>query len=283
MSVREQYGVLFPRFWEGTTGRQIQGKGRDAVILAAYLASCRHANMIGLYELPIVFLERELTVLKGRPLIMKAFQALEDVSYATYDLGTEHVWVREMARIRLGLAPGDTIATKDNKHRAVLRLYAAAKPNPFLAPFHERYQESLQLDKMRIGPPLKPVAVEISTPYKGLQGASKGLRTRTGTGTSTGSVSRSEISTRTSTGSAAAQTPRETSPDEDDADKNVEVITALIMKEVFPLKVPDVDLVETIKDLCVSRSIAYNSTVVKSALNSALVRRSLKDAALARA
>ena len=143
--MREQYGVLFPRFWEGTTGRQLQEKGRDAVILAAYLASCRHANMIGLYELPLVFLERELSVLRSRAHILKAFHALQEVSYATYDMGTEHVWVREMARIRLGLEPAETINQGDNKHKAVVKLYVSAKSNPFLAPFFDRYHATLRL------------------------------------------------------------------------------------------------------------------------------------------
>src|SRR4051812_31066031 len=101
--MREQYGVLFPRFWEGTTGRHIQEKGRDAVILAAYLASCRHANMIGLYELPLIFIDRELPVLRSRLYVLQAFQALQEAEYATFDMGTEHVWVKEMARVRLGL------------------------------------------------------------------------------------------------------------------------------------------------------------------------------------
>ena len=70
MSTREPYGVLFHRFWEGRTGRQIQARGCEAVVMATYLISCRHANMIGLYELPVLFIERDLTCLRSQDRIV---------------------------------------------------------------------------------------------------------------------------------------------------------------------------------------------------------------------
>jgi hypothetical protein len=285
MSQREQYGVLFPRFWEGTTGRQIQGKGRDAVILAAYLASCRHANMIGLYELPLVFLERELTVLKGRMVVLKAFQGLQEVSYATYDLETEYVWVREMARIRVGLAPGEKINADDKKHTAAKRLYAAAKPNPFLVPFHEHYRVTLQLSDMRLGTVLRPVESEIGEIQKGHRGGIKGangrLRTETVQKHQTSQVQGSVPVPRSKAVSAAAKTPLDTEPDEDDADRNVEVITALVTMEVLAKNVPEDDWYERAKDLCAANGIAYNSDVITKAVKSAAVRWSLTHAPMA--
>ena len=48
------YGVVFPEFWTGPTGRQLREHGgKDAQLLGLYLISNRHTNMLGLYRLRI--------------------------------------------------------------------------------------------------------------------------------------------------------------------------------------------------------------------------------------
>jgi hypothetical protein len=304
---RDHYGVTYSRYWEGTTGRAIQEKGKDPTILSLYLMSCRHANMIGLYELPLVHLERELLVVKGRIPILRAFSDLHVLQYATYDMGTEHVWVREMARIRVGLGLNETITTDDRKHRAILKQYATARPNPFLGPFYERYATQLQLRDGRIGPPLIPVSkgladaiarskkqqlkasacdadlwkcgrnVEKSdhglspfhAPCKPSEQVQQQVQVQ-GSGSGTG----------TGTGKAAAA-PRHTPPDDDDAEKNGDVITSLILKEIFPLvgvSVQWTDLKEILIARCRALDISYTYDVFRRAHESALLRAELKRA-----
>lgn len=310
---RDHYGVTYARYWDGTTGRAIQEKGKDPTILSLYLMSCRHANMIGLYELPLVHLERELLVVRGRIPILRAFHDLHVLHYATYDLGTEHVWVREMARIRVGLDLQDTIKPNDKQHQAILRLYRNSKPNPFLTEFHARYHDQLRLEgPPRIGPPIVPVAKALEemarrntvrpqdrknatqllvtcgklgpicgkpqAPYKGSfqnKHPFKGVRAGTGTGTGT------ESGAGTGTGSAAAKTPRHTPPNNEDADRNVEVITSLIRKELFPLLGATVhwtDLKEVLIERCRALGITYTYDVFHKAYESALFRADLKHA-----
>lgn len=265
--MREQYGVIFPRFWEGTTGRQLQERGSEAVVLAAYLLSCRHANMIGLYELPLVFLERELPVLKNRRAILTAFAALDGVSYATYDLTTEHVWVREMARIRLGLT-GDAINPDDKKHKAVVKLYSSLKPNPFVGLFYDRYRQLLRLKVRREDTTLLVGASEglVSSEKRHRRGLVAASKPVTGTGTETST----SISTE-STSESAAASPR----DPDQPADNVGVITSLVTKDVLPLlgtKAEYVDLKEATKELCSRNRIAYDGATVRKAIDSALAR-----------
>lgn len=283
--MRETYGVLFPRFWEGTTGRQIQGKGRDAVILAAYLASCRHANMIGLYELPLVFLERELAVLTSRPYILQAFLALQEVGYAQYDMGTEHTWVREMARIRVGLSSGETIDPGDNKHKAVLKLYATAKANPFLGPFFEHYRTTLRLTEGRIGPPSVPIStVDAQIPSRS-KGTRKGLRRGLGDPSEQVQEQKQVQKQRSGAGAGtgtekAAAAPRDAKPTEDPNPKaNIESITALFTKEIFQLLGPTanpVDLRDAAMERCRALGIPCDKDAIHRAYESALHRRQLK-------
>ena len=275
--MREQYGVLFPRFWEGTTGRALQERGREAVLLAVYLASCRHANMIGLYELPLVIVERELTVLKSRASIMKAFAEIEDVSYAAFDTATEYVWVREMARIRLNLQPGEAMKAGDHKHKAVLRLYSGLKPNPFLGPFYERYGDILRIHQGRIGPPRGSAMQEASrgfTPSEaapnGLRGACKPCHVHV-----QNQVQVPEPRSVPEPESAAASPRLQPVEISNDPTDNVEVITALVSMDVIPmlgLSASYADLKEETKTLCARRKIAYSGDVIRKAIDSALYR-----------
>jgi len=284
--MREQYGILFPRFWEGTTGRALQAQGRDAVILAAYLASCRHANMIGLFELPIVLAERELPVLKNRAVILKAFDALQRVTYADYDQETQHVWVREMARIRLGLGVGEVISAKDRKHAAVVKIYNSLPSNPFLGPFFARYHETLALPAPRqhrtpdmapskghgeivkplprgMDSPLNapPMPVQVQVP---VQDQIQGSESASGSG-------------------KAAAAPRRAQTGPDQPDDNVSVIAAVVLKEVFPVVGTTNlgDITETTKVFCAQRRIAYDSGAVAKAIDSALFLAKRTPAAVA--
>jgi len=293
------YRIVWSRFWTGPTGRAIQQKGKDATILSRYLVYGPHANSIGLYELPLGDVEHECFVLGGRLPILRALHDLHVLEFATYDMGTEHVWVREMARIQHQLQLNELIAANDRRHHAILKQYRNARPNPFLGPFFERYTEQLRLPEGRIGPPLRPVskaiadadarALQATRPQapcgnvensdsrsSPLEAPSKGFRQvqkqvqKAGSGSGSGS----------GTGKAAAA-PRDTPPEHDDPDRNIEVITSLILKEIFPVLGTSAEYAEVsdaTKSRCATLGIAYDGAVVRKAIESALFRARLKRA-----
>jgi len=161
----DRYGVLFQSYWTGPTGREIQARGKDATILGAYLSSTRYANMIGLYELPLVYIDHDLSVLGGREAIRLALQGLADVDFAHYDDRSEIVWVVEMARIRCGLPNAATrLNPRDKKATAVAHLYAGVRDNPFLGRFHDRYAVQLNLSMRRDPVPSKSLRGGIGAP-----------------------------------------------------------------------------------------------------------------------
>jgi len=53
------YGKIAPSFWIGKTGKAIKAGGQEAVVVAMYLMSSPHSNMIGLYYLPMMYLAHE--------------------------------------------------------------------------------------------------------------------------------------------------------------------------------------------------------------------------------
>jgi hypothetical protein len=137
------YSLMLPQFWTGTTGKAITAASKDARIVATYLLTCEHANMIGLYRLPLLYAAEE-TGLKRREVAV-ALEHLKLLEFAYYDEATEFVWVVEMARFQLSLSPGEAINDKDTRVKTVAALYKHLPTNPFLAPFFDRYVAILRL------------------------------------------------------------------------------------------------------------------------------------------
>ncbi len=50
------YAKVSPRFWLGETGRELRKAGAEAQVVAFYLMTSPHANMLGLYYLPVLYL-----------------------------------------------------------------------------------------------------------------------------------------------------------------------------------------------------------------------------------
>ncbi len=142
------YGILLPSFWDGETGPAIaRAGGSDAQLVALYLMSNTHANMIGLYRAKLDIIRVQIGSLSAKAL-ERGLAACREADFADYDMETEHVWVHEMAKFRLGLHK-KPIDRKDNRATAAQRLYEKLTPNPFLGPFFKRYRRDLHIPKAR--------------------------------------------------------------------------------------------------------------------------------------
>ena len=60
-----EYSKITPQFWLGSTGKKLRGH-TEAQIVATYLLTSPHANMLGLYYLPKMFISHE-TGLPSKP------------------------------------------------------------------------------------------------------------------------------------------------------------------------------------------------------------------------
>ncbi len=141
------YSLLLPPFWTGPTGKAITAAGKDARIIATYVLTSQHANMIGLYRLPLLYAVEE-TGLKRRE-ILAALEHLRVLDFAAYDEPSEFIWVYEMGRIQLGLLCGEVLKEGDKRAKGVASLYKQVPSNPFLGLFHDRYASILRLPSKR--------------------------------------------------------------------------------------------------------------------------------------
>lgn len=246
------YGIVFPEFWTGKTGRALRGHGKDAQLLALYLATNRHANMIGLYRLLVDDIRHETGL--GAKSLERGFKAVWAEDFARFDAESSYVWVLSMARFRLGLQPGDALNPEDKKVAGVNRIYHALDPNPFLGEFYDVNHRVLRIKKRResIG-----VVVTIAGEHK-MSGLPSPLEAPSKPGTGSGIRKQDQVKNAADAASPPA----------------VAVIRALA--RVVIAANPDAgftDLKDLVKDACAQEHLSYDADAVGSALEQAIAQR----------
>lgn len=298
------FGILSADFWDGDTGPAIADAGGAAAqLVAVYLMSNRDATMLGLYPLDLLVMRVKIRSLTARQLLA-SLRVLQDVAFATYDTVTRFVWVHEMAKFRLNLLT-KPLDVADKKVKAVQRLYAGARPNPFLGPFYDRYHVDLHLQAKRTYPGvLQTLTDELDGAsekdlrrgsraaakglVRGLEGASEGLmspsegagKTVTGSGSVTGSGRSDQEDQDPPLRGATRSQPVENRGD--DA-PSVPVLRALA-EHTLPADLdphaPDSELRETLKDAAGKHKLPYDGPSIRKAVDS--VRGKLAAARTAR-
>lgn len=132
------YGVVSPKFWIGETGKALRGNA-PAQVLALYLMTCPHANMIGVFHCPVLYMAHETGL--GMEGASKALQSLIEARYCTYDEASETIFVHRMAAYQVAesLKPGD------NRIKGVEREWQNIGPAVIKAAFFAIYSAAFHL------------------------------------------------------------------------------------------------------------------------------------------
>ncbi|HDD9398988.1 TPA: DNA-binding protein [Escherichia coli] len=155
------YAKVSPRFWLGETGRVLRKAGAEAQVVAFYLMTSPHANMLGLYYLPVLYLAHETGL--GLEGASKGLEIAVEAGFCSYDHDSEMVWVHEMAAWQIG----ETLKPGDNRCAGVRNEYASLPENAFLSAFYNRYKADFHLNVRRNNS---------RNSARSLEGALKGLR-----------------------------------------------------------------------------------------------------------
>ncbi|HDY4931395.1 TPA: DNA-binding protein [Yersinia enterocolitica] len=154
------YGKVSPQFWIGKTGKDLKRSGFEAQIVSLYLLTSPHANMIGLYYMPLMYMAHETGL--GLEGASKGLASAIKCGFCLYDNDSEMVWVPEMAAHQIGTSLKPT----DKRCPGVQNTYDAQPDNPFLPMFYDKYASDFNLTSRR----------DFTTEsVRGLEGASKGL------------------------------------------------------------------------------------------------------------
>ena len=108
------YSVVSPRFWIGATGKELRGNAH-AQVLALYLMTSPHANMIGVFHCPLIYMAHETGL--GMEGASKALQSLIEAKFCTYEESSETVFVHRMAAFQIG----DHLSEQDKRCKGVER------------------------------------------------------------------------------------------------------------------------------------------------------------------
>jgi hypothetical protein len=138
-----RYAKISPQLWIGDTGRQLRNAGPEALLVALYLLSNPHANMLGLYYLPTSLIAHETGLAAEGA--SKGLQGAIEAGFCSYDESSEMVFVHEMARYQIA----DQLATTDKQCTGIQRQYDALPNNPFLAMFYKKYANAFHLATRR--------------------------------------------------------------------------------------------------------------------------------------
>lgn len=161
-----EYGKVSPRIWTGRLGRSLRGD-QPAQIVALYLVTCQHMNLLGLYLLPLSYISAD-TGLSGKA-VSDAMSRLKAADYCRYDEASERVWIVQHLRHEMG----DTgYREGDNRWKAIAKHLA------------EHSISSLSQDLWIM---YKLLERGLEAPSKPLESPSEGA-SNTGAGASTGTL-----------------------------------------------------------------------------------------------
>ena len=157
-----EYGSVSPRFWIGETGKRLRGDA-NAQVLALYLMTSPHANMIGVFHCPVLYMAHETGLdIEGAS---KALARLIEAGFCKYERDSETVFVIRMAAHQVG----ERLKRDDKRVLGIRKELEKISDQSLKAAFVEVYAESFHLER-------EPLASPLIAPPKQL----------TGTGTGTG-------------------------------------------------------------------------------------------------
>lgn len=137
------YGKVAPQFWIGRTGKLLRKSGAEAQIVALYLMTNPHANMLGMYYIAMNSIAHETGL--GDEGALKGLARAIEAGFCSYDEASEVVWVHEMARFQIS----EQLDEKDNRCKGIQNEYDSLPGNPFLPLFFDRYASSFNMKRKR--------------------------------------------------------------------------------------------------------------------------------------
>ena len=136
------YGKVSPHFWTGTTGKKLR-QTPEGLIVAMYLMTSPHANMLGLYYIPLLYIAHETGL--GFEGASKGLQRACEAGFCSYDEATETVWVHEMARFQVA----ESLKPADNRCKNVQKEYDSLPSSPYLSSFFDKYAQAFCMTQKR--------------------------------------------------------------------------------------------------------------------------------------
>lgn len=148
------YGAVSPKFWFGETGKALRGSANEQV-LALYLMTSPHANMIGVYHCPILYMAHETGL--GEEGASKALASLIERGFCEYDELSETVFVVKMAAFQIA----ESLSANDKRVVGIQRDVERMSPGRIKDAFIAAYSKAFHLSPIQA--PSKPLPSQDKT------------------------------------------------------------------------------------------------------------------------
>jgi hypothetical protein len=144
------YGTVASQFWVRGTGKELRGD-KDAQIVALYLMTSPHANMIGVFHLPVMYLAHEtgLSIADAQAALVR----LTAKDFCTYEEDSEWICVHRFAANQIG----EELKDGDKRIKGVLNELAKIPLGPCHDAFTSRYGAPYHLGLSPSEAPSKPL------------------------------------------------------------------------------------------------------------------------------
>ncbi len=129
----KDYPKVLSYFWTNGIGREFHALRMSVRLLALYLITCVHANLLGVFYLPIVYIAHDLNLSEKE--IYQGLEQLKNLDFCSYDKAMQYVWVHEMLNHQVS-------STRESKQRLLLIINAELRflpPLLFRTEFNQKY------------------------------------------------------------------------------------------------------------------------------------------------
>jgi hypothetical protein len=108
-------------------------------IVALYLMTSPHANMIGVFHCPLIYISHDT----GSPLegASEGLKKLIESGFCTFDEESEMIWVHEMAKYQIG----EELKDSDNRVKDIQKQYINLPEGIIKQGFYDKYHASYHL------------------------------------------------------------------------------------------------------------------------------------------
>ena len=139
---RRSYGTIPSEVWLGIEIPGFLSLTADAKLVVIYLLSSPHANMLGLYWLPLPYMAREMRLSEER--IGAAIETLEAAGMVKYDAASEHIFVKHFVKTQV-LGQHDGLTANNNQVTAARTIFAGLPNTPLKDDLIAAYGKALHL------------------------------------------------------------------------------------------------------------------------------------------
>lgn len=131
------HAAVRPEFWTRGSGKRLRGNPA-AQVLACYLMTSPHTNMVGIFHLAIPIMVHETGLSTEQ--VAGALRVLAEEDFAHYDDEEELVYLPAGARTQIG----ESMSRRDKRHAQVWRQIDALGAHRFASLFRDRYGSPFQ-------------------------------------------------------------------------------------------------------------------------------------------